>query len=395
MKKIMVLGAGIYQVPLIKKIKDMGYQVLVVSPLGAYPGIGIADVFIESDTRDKERVLSAAKKYNIDAILTTGTDVAVPTIGYVIDELKLIGTGLLAATKSMDKALMKKCFVEHGVNTARFEIVESFEQLVEIARVIGYPVMVKATDSSGSRGITKVLRESELLSAYNSALDVTKSDKIIIEEFLEGIEIGAQAVVIKNDVVEVFLHDDEITTPPISVPIGHAMPLRLDSVILNDIQLLVKAAVKAIGIENTISNIDIIIVDNKPYVIEIAARMGATCLAENISIYTGYNIYEFIIELALGNNITLPNEYTEQANAAMLLLSEKTGVVKNISVPDTTKNHIDLVNLSIDVKIGSKVNKFKVGPDRIGEIIVIGKNAKEAITLAKKLANTIRIEIDE
>ena len=394
MKKIMVLGAGIYQVPLINKIKKMGHQALVVSPIGKFPGISIADVFIEADTRESEKILAAAIEYNIDAILTTGTDVAVPSIGYVVDELKLIGTGLLAANQSMDKALMKQCFHKYKVSSAKYEVVESYEELLTVAKYIGYPLMVKATDSSGSRGITKVSRKDELLAAYKSALDVTKSHQVIVEEFLDGVEIGAQAIVIGDEVAEVFIHSDEVTSPPISVPIGHAMPLKLEKHLSNDIKDVIKAAVKALGIKNTVSNVDIIIANNKPYILEIAARMGATCLAENISIYTGVDIYQLIIDLALGNKVTLPHEYKKQANAAMLLLSKKSGVIKSISIPDSTKNHINLVHLSIDVEVGNKVNKFKVGPDRIGQLIVTAESGEEAITLAKELVDTIVIEID-
>ena len=101
MKNIMVMGAGIYQLPLIKKVKEMGHTAIVVSPIGKYPGIGFADLFIEADTRDKHTVLEKAREHNIDAILTTGTDVAVPTIGYVNDHLNLSGVRFEAAKKSM------------------------------------------------------------------------------------------------------------------------------------------------------------------------------------------------------------------------------------------------------------------------------------------------------
>ncbi|WP_413479485.1 ATP-grasp domain-containing protein [Vibrio hibernica] len=395
MKKIMVLGAGLYQVPLIKKIKEMGHQALVVSPSGAYPGIDLADVFIESDTRDKDRVLSAAKKYNIDAILTTGTDVAVPTIGYVIDELKLIGTGLLAANKSMDKALMKKCFVKYGVNTARFETIESYGQLVEIAEVIGYPLMVKATDSSGSRGITKVIHEDELLNAYNSAFNVTNSEYIIVEQFLDGYEIGSDTIILENEVAHVFLHGKQVSEPPVSTPIGHSMPLNISEELERKIYTLLKTASKALKINNTLSNADIMIVDDEPYIIEMGARLGATCIPEVISTFTGLNLYEYMIELSLGNQPKLTLPFKNQANAAVLIKTDTSGIVKKVTVPEETKNHPNLIDLALDIKVGSRVNAFTIGPDRIGQIIVKGENAEKAIRLAEKLAQTVIVELYE
>jgi len=392
-KKILVMGAGIYQVPLIKKIKAMGHSAIVVSPLGNYPGIGIADEIIDLDTKDRRNVLKMAKKIGISAVLTTGTDVAVPTIGYLIDELGLNGTQFKPAQWSMDKSLMKQRFVKCGVNTAIFASVDNFEDLKTEAIAIGYPVMIKAIDSSGSRGVTQVLSESDLSSAYKSALSVSESDSVIVEKFLEGFEIGAQAIVVGNEVVEVFLHSDKVTPSPVSAPIGHAMPLDLEKNVEVKTKQLVKKAVMALEIKDTISNVDIMIVNDEPFILEVGARMGATCLPENISIYAGFDAYEFIIRLSLGEKPSLPKTYKKQANAAILLKVSETGRVKNVFVPESTLNHPNVIDLSIDVKKGDLVKTFEVGPDRVGHIIVKAVTLEEANILVENLASTVIIEV--
>jgi len=394
MKNIMILGAGVYQLPLIKTVKQMGHRVIVVSPDGMYPGLKIADILIDADIKDKDKVLSKAIEYSIDAILTTGSDVAVPTIGYVVSYLELHGTGEKAAMKSMDKALMKKCFSQKFVKTAEFAIITSFNELKYQAKKIGYPVMVKAVDSSGSRGITMVAEEKELIDAYRSACNVSSSDEVVVEQYLEGYEIGAQAVVIGKEVVEIFLHNDTVTPPPVSVPIGHAMPLSISSVLDVKIRNLIKLSIDALGIENTISNVDIIVVDEEPYILEIGARMGGTCLAENVSIYGGFNAYEFLVRLALGEQPKLPHEYVRQANAAFLICVKDTGIVSSIDIPDLTKNHKELVELVLDVTVGDHVNSFKVGSDRIGHLLVKSSNEESAKLLAEKLALSIKIGLD-
>jgi biotin carboxylase len=393
MKKILIMGAGIYQVPLIKKAKQLGHKVIVVSPEGNYPGLKLVDEIISLDTRDHLGVLEHAARIGIDAVLTTGTDVAVPTIGYLVDKLGLAGTGFEAAQRSMDKALMKQCFAEHGVQTAPFKVVETLEELTKEAIEMGFPVMVKAVDSSGSRGITQVLIREELEVAYISAKAVSKYNKVIVEKYLNGFEMGGQAVIVENDVVEVFLHSDEVTPPPISAPIGHAMPLSLKTELYSKIKELVKKAVQGLGIKSTISNIDIMVVDNEPYILEIGARMGATCLAENISIYAGFDAYEFIIKLALGMTPVLPENFTKQPNAALLLRVEKSGKIKNIAIPESTLQHPNLIDLSLDVGIGDEVKKFKVGPDRVGQVIVKADSYEAANDLVKQLASTVVIEV--
>ena len=120
MKKLMIMGAGIYQVPLIRRAKEMGIHTIAVSIPGDYPGFAVADEVCYINTTDQEAVLDKARELGIDGIVTVGTDVAVITIGRVCDELGLKGISREAARISTDKSLMKKCLSEAGVRTARF-----------------------------------------------------------------------------------------------------------------------------------------------------------------------------------------------------------------------------------------------------------------------------------
>lgn len=394
-KNILVMGAGVYQLPLIQKAKAMGHRVAVVSPVGNYPGLGVADEIIDLDTRDHIGVLEQAKRIGIDAVLTTGTDVAVPTIGYLVDELGLPGTGYKAALRSMDKSLMKQCFAEHGVQTAEFNLVDSFEELNAAAEKIGFPVMVKAVDSSGSRGITQVRVSEELEKAYLEAKSVSKSDCVVVEQYLDGVEIGVDTIISGNQAVEVFLHEKFVTPPPVSAPVGHMMPLRIpEEVEIKTKELLGKAA-RALGLQNTVANADVMIVDGEPFLIEMSARMGGTCIPEVIGNYTGVDIYEFMLKLALAEQNILPNEYNKQVTVALLLRVNKTGKIKNIFIPNSTKNHPNIVDLVVDVDIDDPVCAFKVGPDRVGHIIVKADSPDEASDLVYKLASSIIFDVQD
>ena len=108
MKKLLILGAGIYQVPLIKTAKAMGIQTIVASIPGNYPGFELADKVYYENTTDYQKILEIAKEEGIDGIVTAGTDVAVITIGKVCDELGLKGLSAEAAECATDKLLMKQ-----------------------------------------------------------------------------------------------------------------------------------------------------------------------------------------------------------------------------------------------------------------------------------------------
>lgn len=384
----MILGAGIYQVPLIKKAKELGNYVIVVSPKGNYPGINMADVFFECDTTDTLKILDQAKLLEIDAILTTGTDVCVPTIGKVVDKLKLKGTGYEASVRSMDKVKMKEVFEKFDIPTAKFKVFTNYPDANEFAKTTRYPIMVKATDSSGSRGITKVDNISSFKDAWERAFLVSKSKQIIIEEFLKGIEFGAQAIIHGVELVEIFIHSDTVSDAPYFTPIGHSMPAKNLSNYKKDIEDLLRKTIKAIGLKDCIANVDLMLVNGKPYIIEIGARMGATCLPENIIYYTGFDIYEHLIKLSLGiyENV---NFTLKQPTACLLLRSNVSGRLKEIKVPLNVLKHKNLIELKFDVKVGDMIKEFRTGPDRLGHIIVKSDCVESAELLVARLAERI------
>ena len=387
----MILGAGVYQYPLILKAKEMGYSTVVVSPIGDYPGLAIADYVVDLDTRNKEKILEYAIKYDIVGIVTTGTDVAVPTLGYIVDELDLYGPSFKAAERSMNKYLMKQCFEKSGVKTAKYFCVTSKHELFDVGKLIKYPVMVKAVDSSGSRGITKVARLFDIEEAYDSAKEVSNVNEVVVEEFIKGEELGAQVLVKGDKVVDVFIHNDFVTAPPICVPIGHSMPVALTKEVQARVYEEVIKAVKALGLINVVANVDFIISEGEVYILEVGARMGATCLPENIGIYHEINLYQAIIELAVAGDCQYKLNKIKKPNAVFLVTSDSSGVIDSIDVDySAIPNEIGF-KLDFDVKEGDKVNAFKVGPDRIGQLITQAENEAKAVENAKLILNTINI----
>ena len=392
MKTLMVLGAGVYQVPLIRKAKEMGLRVIVVSYKGNYPGIPLADIFLDINTTDYEAVYRAAKEYKIDGVVTTGTDVCVPTLGYLVDKLGLTGPSFASACKSMNKVLMKEAFQKNGVMTAKHGVFQDCYEAQKFAEEIGYPVMVKAPDSSGSRGITKVEKSHDFTFAWNRAKDISRVGSVIVEQYLEGVEFGAQAFIQGDEVIEIFPHGDTVTPPPYCSPIGHSIPANLSEDIQLRTKMIINEAARALGLKNCVANVDLMLVNDQPYILEIGARMGATCLPENISIYAGQDVYSYLIRMALGESVDFRIS-AKQSNACLLLRSKEDGVIEEFIVPDEVKKHPDLIDLQFDYQVGDYVNRFKVGPDRIGHVIVKGNDACQAETLAKYLTEQIVVKI--
>lgn len=400
MKKILILGAGIYQVPLIKTAKEMGLYTIVASIPGNYPGFELADKIYYENTTDYGKILSIARLENIDGIITTGTDVAVITIGRVCDTLGLTGLSFEAAQVATDKLLMKSKYEEYGVRTAKFRKI-SFddENYASIIADLELPVMFKSVDSSGSRGITKVSSVDDFERARNYVLENTRSDYFIVEEYVEGEEYGAQAFVKDGEIKFILPHGDYVFKGDTGVPIGHFAPYDLAPEVIEDTRVQLERAIEAMGLNNCAINADFIMKDGKCYVLEIGGRSGATCLAELVSIYYGYNYYEKILLTALGEEVdftaadgSAPEDCVGVPNASMLLMSDKDGVIK--SQTDNTDGIKGVFEVQFDHQPGDSVHKFKVGPHRIGHVITEGATLDEAVESLNAALKKVEIVVE-
>ena len=390
-KKIMVLGAGVMQVPLIKKIREMGHEALVLGIKGNYPGLEFASRAIFEDFTDLEKTLEVAKREKIDAIMTCGIDLPVKTIAYVSEKMGLPGISIKAGEIVNDKALMQECFSQGGVRTARHQKVFSYEESLKVASDFGFPVMFKAVDSQGSNGITKVLNAEQAKEAFDYAKSVTKHPYILVEEFLDGEEFGAQAFVNKGEIQFILPHGDYVFHGDTGVPLGHYAPCDFDESVIEDCKNQLNLCVKAAKLDTCAINIDYMLCKGKVYVLELGARCGATMLAETVSIYYGFDYYEQMVIASLDEKPDFSPRYTPCASATMTLYSETDGVIvsqENLNAPDDR-----LIVVQFDKKVGDKVSAFKRGVHRLGHVIVKGKTKEEAEQYLKEVLSKVKITV--
>lgn len=407
MKKIIILGAGIYQVPLIKAAKKRGLYVIVVSIPGDYPGFAIADRVYYVNTTDRQAVLDIALKEKISAIVTTGTDVAVSTIGYVCDRMGLCGISERAAGIVTDKALMKQAFREGGVSTSDFYVVHSLEEALIAYGKLKAPVMLKIVDKSGSRGITKVESEDMLREAYGYAADMTGADHMILEKYVEGTEIGVDAFVSNGEVKLIVPHDKLIfKTKRTGIPMGHICPTRLSEEICDRLSQEMIKIVRSTGMDNCAVNSDVFITDDgQIYVIEAAGRCGATGIPEVISGYAGVDYYDMILACSLGEDINKVNIGSRQTEtrcsaASVLIHSDRSGVLENIRY---MHNNIEYNNreciidgdcyITLDYEPGDNVHEFENGTHRIGQAVFYGNTRSEVMGKVENFRNSLAVAV--
>jgi biotin carboxylase len=391
-KKILILGAGVYQTPLIRRAKARRLYVIAASNRPNDIGIGSADEFIHVDTTDKLSLLGYAEKMRIDAVATTGTDVAVPSIGYICDTLGLPGISEKTSYLATNKIAMKREFEKYGVPTPHFTEIKKIGQLYEYAEKNRFPFVVKTPDSSGSRGFTIVQNLTELDDAFNAAMNGTRCGSIIAEEYFEGHECSASLVIIDNELSECFIRNKIVTKPPVKVTQCASCPSTLPDDIQDEIRKISANAVKSLAIKNAICEADLIVTDEGVKMIELGARLGSTGAPEIIDLCYGVNLYDKIMDFAL-NTVPTIRKYHGRPAAYHIVTSPESGLIKQQIVPDELLKNKDVVSVVFDYSVGTPVRKYKTGPDRIGHILVIGRSPVQAQRFAAEAVRSIRIQV--
>ncbi len=145
------------------------------------------------------------------------------------------------------------------------------------------------------------------------------------------------------------------------------------------------------GLDNCAINADFILKDGKTYVLELGGRSGATCLAELVSIYYGFDYYEKLIQAALGEDVQFPQEKAVP-NASMLLRSDRDGVIR--AMKDHNHPDPDICEIQFDYEVGDTVKKFHVGPHRIGHVITKGGTLDAAVEKLNEALENIEITVE-
>lgn len=389
MKKILILGAGIYQIPLIKKANEMGLYTIVASKKGNYPGFEIAKKKYYVDTTNKEEILKIAKENKISGICTIGTDVAVKTIGYVCEKLDLKGISYSAAEILTNKFLMKESFEKNNLCSSKYKKIRSYSDALETFDFLKKPVVIKAVNSSGSRGVVKVEHKKDIKGALDYAKQYTNLDYLIMEEFIHGYEIGIDGYV-KNHKIVLFLPHDKLiyNNGYTNIPAGHIFSFELTNYI--DKECIIKQLenyFRNINFNNSAFNIDAFITKEGVSYIEIGGRCGATGIPELISTYCGYNYYEKIINEALGIDEDFSSSLS-QACGSRLIFSDTSGYYESISY-----SNLNNVRLFMDVKKGDRVFKTLSGADRIGCFFVKGKDHNDIKRKIDDILKKVKINI--
>lgn len=392
MKKLLIIGASVLQVPGIKKAKELGYYVAVADYDPKAVGIPLADEYFNVSTIDTEGVAKVAKEFNPDGIMTLATDMPMRSVSRAAKELGLPGISMDTAIKSTDKGEMIKAFEGAGVEHPWYYIALNEQEFDDIKYKVSYPCIMKPTDSSGSRGVVLVYDLRELENEYSYTRDNSRKGGVIVEEYMDGSEVSVEVMAVGGEPHVLQVTDKLTTGAPHFVEMGHSQPSRLGEDNVSKIKDLAIRAVKAVGITDGPAHVEIMLTKDGPKMVELGARMGGDCITTHlVPLSTGIDMIKATIETSCG--ITPDIEQKLNKGSAIRYFNTDYGTIESIEGVEEARALEGVKEITFVKNVGDKVGTIGSSTDRVGFVIAQADSAEEAVKVCQRAMDIIKITV--
>lgn len=322
MKRLAIIGAGEFQDPLIRKAKEMGYETHVFAWKCGAPGEKTADFFYPVSIVEKVQILEVCRAMQPAGIVSIASDLATLTVNYIAEELGLACNSRQCTLHATNKFMMREAFLAAGVPTPRFFLADVYRKT--LPKEMRYPVIVKPTDRSGSRGIMRVESEAGLAGAIDTAMAYSFEQKAIVEEFIEGEEYSCECISFGGRHTMLALTQKFTTGIPHYIETGHMQPADIAQEKSDAIRVAVFCALDALGIEAGASHTEFKLTpEGKVRIIEIGARMGGDCIGSHlVPLSTGYDFLKMVIDVACGKEPDFTKMHANSAAGVRFVFSQ-------------------------------------------------------------------------
>jgi len=399
---VLVLGASHDQFYLIETAKRMGCYVLAVDMDPAAASFPHADEKALISTRDIEGLLAFVRAYRthrpIDAVVTMGSEISM-TVAVLAEDLGLQAISRETAWLASNKLAMKRRWAEKGIPIPWFNELHSGKHLREIVQARGWDLIVKPTDRSGARGITKLAEGMDCEAVFERAKASSYEGKVIVEEFLSGEQESTESIIYDGFFKTAGVSDRnyDMAHQLMGAPVenGGTMPSILSEDKLKEIDVLLEKAARTLGITRGVGKGDVALdAEGKPRMIEMAARLsGGWMSAGLIPVTTGVNIVQTIIEISLGWEPDL-GKLTEKWHkyAALRYFFPPPGILKGIAGDDAVRAQPWLKVLEFYKRSGDRIEPPASHAERFGAFLVEGGSRLEVLDRARWVYDHIKTQ---
>lgn len=395
-KKILILGAGEGQIPLIHRAKDAGWHTIVVSPKGDYPGFALADEVAYCNIADIDAVVELTKTMQVQAIATDQTDIPVMAIQRVAKEMGIPAICCEDINNFRYKSRMRELCMNAGIKTIPYLVTNDIAEVETFYHQQDGSVIIKPVDSQGSRGVTQVKTIDELQEAFDKAMGYSKEKKVIVEQFIEGQEVEVDTVMYHDEIKAVLIGDVlNFESIQIFSAYERIYPSQLPTTTQDEIRRVNAQTLKVLGLHTGWTHGEYMVAKNGDvYLLEVGARGGGNYIGSDIvKTMIGVSTDEMAFRTAIGDE----SFYSEVG------LTNKCCAYKCFCLPEGTISMIDIDEawLHSDIVLRHNLEGLHVGKvchrttDKTTRytVIVVADNHQQLRKLMDDIPNRINIEV--
>ena len=377
----MLLGGIHYLLPVIKAAHEQGYYVITADNIPGNIAHKYSDEFCDVSIVDKDAVLLEARKHNIDGIISFGVDPGVVSAAYVQEQMHLPQMGPYESVRILqNKDLFRAFLQEHGFNAPLSRGYANKEAALNDTDWLQWPMIVKPTDSAGSKGVTRVNRIDEYEAAVDYAFTKSISGHIIIEEFIDkvGCSSDTDSFLLNGELKFVSFNAQRFDTNAANpyTPAAYSWPSTFpehETYLTSELQRLLTL----LKMNTSVFNIETRIAPNgKPYIMECTPRGGGNRLCEMLRYATGVDLITAQVRAAVGDEVIgIEQKPYNGCWAEIILHAGNGGIFQGLDIADSFPAHI--VERDLWVKKGDMVNAFHGANDAIGTLVLQFDNNRD------------------
>ena len=399
-KKIVVLPGAIWQVPIVKKIHEMGYESIVISPADDSPAFPFADKVIQSDIFAKHNYVDIIRKLNVDAVISEQCDIATKLIAELAEELNVPSQGVDVAELYANKVRMRDFLQENNLPCPIYKLCYTLDDALDFYHAVNKKMIIKPINSSSSHGVFTINSASDLIAHFDEAKSFSRGEKaVVVEQYISGTEFtvdgiktpfGHTSLIVSEK--KHYSHNENVAY---ELFFSHDNP-NFD---YDRLRRTNDHFVNLSGLPFGLTHAEYKYENGEFYLIEIGARGGGNLISNLIvPCMSGYDNYETLIRLALGDsNVKQPFIASELLNRCAVLeffdTPENGGVVKAIEGEDFLKKCPNVLSYKLNFSIGDTIQPAICDTARIGFYIAYADSRHDLNILMDKIKNTVKFII--
>lgn len=375
--KALVLCGGKPQIALIHELKRRNITAILADANDKAAAVQYADVFYKVSALDVVGIEKIALAEKVDFILSVCADQMLLVVAQLSEKLNLpCYINYETAKNVSSKEYMKRIFVENNIPTAKYIVGSSIS--LSVIGELNFPLIVKPVDCYSSRGVKKVLNYDELLLAFENAKNLSRTGTVIVEEFVEGLELSVDIYVENGKVNILCIRSlDKIPNSEKFIICRGNYPAKISLVTKGRVQDVAQKIVEAFGLVDTPMLIQMKIDDEQIHILEFCARTGGGIKYRLLPKVCGFDVVKAVLDLTLGEkphvdikplNTFIVDEFL-YCNPGILDHTEgfeellKNGIIDHYEIYKSAGYQFDEINSS-----GDRVAYFSVVADTEAEL---------------------------